>query len=147
MNTIKEQPLPMTAEYIEDNPNRPESVDEYTRRHARLFGMMKSAMRETLAEAGRTPAMQERGCAPGSGQAERPLDPQLVVANVPLVFGDALYRVRETDKGLPLITRPRVDLGILGGLDRILLHTITSLLCVGGLLIVARHTTGKEETR
>lgn len=121
---------------LADGGDGPVSVDEYVRSHSRLFGLVKSAMREVMAE--HAPAVRTPGHADGSGQAESLPDPQLVVPDVSLVFGDALYRIRETDEGLLLVPRSRVGLGVVGGRDRILLHVLTSLLCVGGLIVALK---------
>lgn len=104
------------AETADESMN-PISVEEFERLHPAMLGAIRKAVREELELShadGRT-----------SADVQRTFDLQLVVPDVPLVFGDALLNVSGLCVGLRVIS----------GIHWIALHVITSLLCAGLLIL------------
>lgn len=68
-----------------DESTNPISVEEFERLHPAMLGAIRKTVREEL----------ELSHADGraSADVQRTFDPQLVVPDVPLVFGDALHAV------------------------------------------------------
>lgn len=100
-----------------DESMNPISVEEFERLHPAMLGAIRKAVREELKLShadGRT-----------SADVQRTFDLQLVVPDVPLVFGDGLLNV----------SRLCVGLRVISGIHWIALHIITSLLCAGLLIL------------
>lgn len=100
-----------------DESTNPISVEEFERLHPAMLGAIRKAVREELKLShadGRT-----------SADVQRTFDLQLVVPDVPLVFGDGLLNV----------SRLCVGLRVISGIHWIALHIITSLLCAGLLIL------------
>ena len=111
------------AETADESMN-PISVEEFERLHPAMLGAIRKAVREELKLShadGRT-----------SADVQRTFDLQLVVPDVPLVFGDALHGIGQRHDGLLNVSGLCVGLR---GIHWIALHVITSLLCAGLLIL------------
>lgn len=105
----------------------PISVEEFERLHPAMLGAIRKAVREELELShadGRT-----------SADVQRTFDLQLVVPDVPLVFGDALHGIGQRHDGLLNVSGLCVGLRVISGIHWIALHVITSLLCTGLLIL------------
>ena len=114
------------AETADESMN-PISVEEFERLHPAMLGAIRKAVREELELShadGRT-----------SADVQRTFDLQLVVPDVPLVFGDALHGIGQRHDGLLNVSRLCVGLRVISGIHWIALHIITSLLCAGLLIL------------
>ena len=110
-----------------DESTNPISVEEFERLHPAMLGAIRKAVREELELShadGRT-----------SADVQRTFDLQLVVPDVPLVFGDALHGISQRHDGLLNVSRLCVGLRVISGIHWIALHIITSLLCAGLLIL------------
>ena len=110
-----------------DESMNPISVEEFERLHPAMLGAIRKAVREELKLShadGRT-----------SADVQRTFDLQLVVPDVPLVFGDALHGIGQRHDGLLNVSRLCVGLRVISGIHWIALHIITSLLCAGLLIL------------
>ena len=113
----------------------PVSVEEFETSNPALVGAMRNAVRREL----------ELSRADGDGsQAHGLQDPLLVASDVPLILGDALNRVGQRGNRKVGLAQRRPIPGVLGRLDRILLHLLTSLLLAGGLIIASKALASKE---
>lgn len=120
---------------MNDMNENPVSVEEFEAMNPELVGAMRNAVRREL----------ELSRADGEkSQAHGLHDPLLVVPDVPLVFGDALDGVGQRGDRLIRIPAHRPISGVLGRLDRILLHVLTSFLLAGGLIIASQALASKE---
>lgn len=110
-----------------DESMNPISVEEFERLHPAMLGAIRKAVREEL----------ELSLADGrtSADVQRTFDLQLVVPDVPLVFGDALHGIGRRHDGLLNVSGLCVGLRVIGGIHWIALHVITSLLCAGLLIL------------
>ena len=121
-----------------DESTNPISVEEFERLHPAMLGAIRKAVREELELShadGRT-----------SADIQRTFDLQLVVPDVPLVFGDALHGIGQRHNGLLNVSGLCVGFRVISGIHWIALHVITSLLCAGLLIL---HSAGRpsNETR
>ena len=110
-----------------DESTNPISVEEFERLHPAMLGAIRKAVREELELShadGRT-----------SADVQRTFDLQLVVPDVPLVFGDALHGIGQRHDGLLNVSGLCVGLRVISGIHCIALHVITSLLCVGLIIL------------
>lgn len=110
-----------------DESTNPISVEEFERLHPAMLGAIRKSVREELELShadGRT-----------SADVQRALDLQLVVPDAPLVFGDALHGISQRNDGLLNVSGLRVGLRVISGIHWIALHVITSLLCVGLIIL------------
>lgn len=120
---------------MNDMNENPVSVEEFEAMNPELVGAMRNAVRREL----------ELSRADGEkSQAHGLHNPLLVVPDVPLVFGDALDGVGQRGDRLVGLAQRRPIPGVLGGLDRILLHVLTSFLLAGGLIIASKALVSKE---
>lgn len=108
----------------------PQSVESFERQHEALLGAVENVVRRVM-----DPKLADDGSRQGSGDVHRFLDLQLVVPDVPLVFGDALHGISKRDEGslkiIPLSCIP----GVLRGVFRFASHVLTSFACLGALII------------
>lgn len=121
-----------------DESTNPISVEEFERLHPAMLGAIRKSVREELELShadGRT-----------SADVQRTLDLQLVVPDAPLVFGDALHGISQRNDGLLNVSGLRVGLRVISGIHWIALHVITSLLCVGLIILPLGRKTLKRNT-
>nr|DAY94327.1 MAG TPA: hypothetical protein [Caudoviricetes sp.] len=110
-----------------DESDHPISVEEFERLHPAMLGAIRKAVREELE--------LSHADGPTSADVQRTFDLQLVVPDVPLVFGDALHGISQRNDGLLNVSGLRVGLRVISGIHWIALHVITSLLCAGLLIL------------
>ena len=103
-----------------DESMNPISVEEFEHLHPAMLG----AELELSHADGRT-----------SADVQRTFDLQLVVPDVPLVFGDALHGIGQRHDGLLNVSGLCVGLRVISGIHWIALHVITSLLCAGLIIL------------
>lgn len=136
-----------------DNHDEPMSVDDFVRSHSQLFILIKSAVREVLHEDAPAVQAQGRGHGPFSdlfeadGASGRPVRSYVVPGIRELAAEDDLS-LRPGRRGELLGDRLRF--GVVERSDQLVVktdiplrHVITSLLCVG-VLIVSLKLVGKE---
>lgn len=114
------------AETADESMN-PISVEEFERLHPAMLEAIGKAVREELELShadGRT-----------SADVQRTFDLQLVVPDASLVFGDALHGISQRNDGLLNVSGLRVGLRVISGIHWIAFHVLTSLLCVGLLIL------------
>lgn len=110
-----------------DESMNPISVEEFERLHPAMLGAISKAVREELE--------LSHADGPTSADVQRTFDLQLVVPDVPLVFGDALHGISQRNDGLLNVSGLRVGLRVISGIHWIAFHVLTSLLCVGLLIL------------
>ena len=113
-----------------DESMNPISVEEFERLHPAMLGAIRKAVREELEL-----SLADGDSEDGSRDFKRTFDLQLVVPDVPLVFGDALHGIGQRHDGLLNVSGLCVGLRVIGGIHWIALHVITSLLCAGLLIL------------
>ena len=136
-----------------DNHDEPMSVDDFVRSHSQLFILIKSAVREVLHEDAPALAPQGRGHGPFSdlfeadGASGRPVR-SYVVPGIRELAAEDDPSLRPGRRGELLGDRLRF--GVVERSDQLVVktdiplrHVITSLLCVG-VLIVSLKLVGKE---
>ncbi|KFI97851.1 hypothetical protein [Bifidobacterium stellenboschense] len=148
---------------LADGGDEPVSVDEYTKSHSQLFGLVKSAMRDVLAEHDASDEEMKiilerienatrrlkKEIGSSTQLVAKLLDGERDARRGPIIRMEPLGEERET---LAEASHPFVRVvGRGGGVETLLRieermwtsHIITSLLCVGGALIIARQLAGK----
>ena len=106
------------------------ATEEFSRRNPELHGLVRDAVRGELEFA--------RADGERSVDAKPPLDLQLVVPDVPLVFRDALYGIGKRGDRPGHVAGSDVGLGVVCGIYRIAFHALTSLLCVACTILALK---------
>lgn len=113
----------------------PMSVEKFERLHTSMLGAIGKVVREELESS--------HADDHASADVQRPLDLKLVSPDVSLVFGNALDGIGQRDDGLLHIAHLRVDLRVIGRIYRFALHTLTSFLMLGGLIVALAYAASK----
>ena len=106
------------------------STEEFIRRSPELHGLVRDAVRGELEFA--------RADGERAVDAKPPLDLQLVVPDVPLVFRDALYGIGKRGERPGHVAGADVGLGVVCGIYRIAFHALPSLLCVACTILALK---------
>ncbi len=113
----------------------PMSAEEFERQHPAMLGAVQNVVRREM----KLSSMSDKRYV--SGDIQRLLDLQLVVTYIPLVLGYALHGISQRDQRPLSVSELRGLPGILRRVNRISLHSLTSFLCVGALIVSIGHRT------
>lgn len=124
----------------------PMSAEEFERLHPAMLGAVQNVVQREM----KLSSMNDKRHV--SGDIQPLLDLQLVVTYIPLVLGYALHGISQRDQRPLSVSKLRGLPGILRRVNRISLHVLTSLLCVGALIVSFSHhvkhpTSAVEEVR
>ena len=111
----------------------PMSAEEFERLHPALLGAVQNVVHREM----KLSSMNDKRYV--SGDVQRLLDLQLVVTYIPLVLGYALHGISQRDQRPLSVSKLRGLPGILRRVNRVSLHSLTSFLCVGALILLFRH--------
>ena len=111
----------------------PMSAEEFERLHPALLGAVQNVVHREM----KFSSMNDKRYV--SGDIQRLLDLQLVVTYIPLVLGYALHGISQRDQRPLSVSKLRGLPGILRRVNRVSLHSLTSFLCVGALILSFRH--------
>ena len=111
----------------------PMSAEEFERQHPAMLGAVQNVVHREM----ELSSMNDKRHI--SGDVQRLLDLQLVVTYIPLVLGYALHGISQRDQRPLSISKLRGLPGILRRVNRVSLHSLTSLLCVSALIVSFRH--------
>lgn len=126
---------------INDEPRNSRAVDapisaeEFERLHPALLGAVQNVVHGEM----RLSSMNDKRHA--LEDVQRLLDLQLVVTYIPLVLGYALHGISQGDQRPLSVSKWRGLPGILRRVNRVSLHSLTSLLCLGTLIVSIGHRT------
>ena len=113
----------------------PKSAEEFRRLHPTLLGAVQNVVHGEM----RLSSMNDKRH--GLEDVQRLLDLQLVVTYIPLVLDYALHGISQRDQRLLSVSKWRGLPGILRRVNRVSLHSLTSLLCLGTLIVSIGHRT------
>lgn len=113
----------------------PLSAEEFERQHPAMLGAVQNVVHREM----KLSSMNDKRHV--SGDIQRLLDLQLVVTYIPLVLGYALHGISQRDQPPLSVSKLRGLPGILRRVNRVSLHALTSLLCVGALIVSIGHRT------
>ena len=113
----------------------PLSAEEFERLHPALLGAVQNVVHREM----RLSSMNDKRHA--LEDVQRLLDLQLVVTYIPLVLGYALHGISRRDQCPLSVSKLRGLPGILRRVNRVSLHSFTSFLCVGVLIVSIGHRT------
>ncbi|WP_445339959.1 hypothetical protein [Bifidobacterium sp. ESL0825] len=113
----------------------PMSAEEFERQHPAMLGAVQNVVHREM----KLSSMNDKRHI--SGDIQRLLNLQLVVTYIPLVLGYALHGISQRDQRSLSVSKLRGLPGILRRVNRISLHSLTSLLCVGALIVSIGHRT------
>lgn len=111
----------------------PMSAEEFERQHPAMLGAVQNVVHREM----KLSSMNDKRYV--SGDIQRLLDLQLVVTYIPLVLGYALHGISQRDQCPLSVSKLRGLPGILRRVNRVSLHSLTSFLCVGALILSFRH--------
>ena len=111
----------------------PMSAEEFERQHPAMLGAVQNVVHREM----ELSSMNDKRHI--SGDVQRLLDLQLVVTYIPLVLGYALHGISQRDQRPLSVSKLRGLPGILRRVNRVSLHSLTSLLCVSALIVSFRH--------
>ena len=111
----------------------PMSAEEFERQHPAMLGAVQNVVHREM----KLSSMNDKRHV--SGDIHRLLDLQLVVTHIPLVLGYALHGISQRDQRPLSVSKLRGLPGILRRVNRVSLHSLTSFLCVGALILSFRH--------
>ena len=111
----------------------PMSAEEFERQHPAMLGAVQNVVHREM----KLSSMNDKRHI--SGDVQRLLDLQLVVTYIPLVLGYALHGISQRDQRPLSVSKLRGLPGILRRVNRVSLHSLTSFLCVGALILSFRH--------
>lgn len=113
----------------------PMSAEEFERQHPAMLDAVQNVVHREM----KLSSMNDKRHV--SGDIQRLLDLQLVVTYIPLVLGYALHGISQRDQRPLSVSKLRNLPGILRRVNRVSLHSLTSLLCVGALIVSIGHRT------
>lgn len=124
----------------------PMSAEEFERQHPAMLGAVQNVVHREMMLS----SMNDKRHV--SGDIQRLLDLQLVVTYIPLALGYALHGISQRDQRPLSVSKLRGLPGILRRVNRVSLHVLTPLLCVGALIVSFSHhvkhpTSAVEEVR
>lgn len=111
----------------------PMSAEEFERQHPAMLGAVQNVVHREM----KLSSMNDKRYV--SGDIQRLLDLQLVVTYIPLVLGYALHGISQRDQCPLSVSKLRGLPRILRRVNRVSLHSLTSFLCVGALILSFRH--------
>lgn len=126
-NTINDEPGNNRA------MDTPMSAEEFERLHPAMLGAVQNVVHREM----KLSSMNDKRHV--SGDIQRLLDLQLVVTHIPLVLGYALHGISQRDQRPLSVSKLRGLPGILRRVNRVSLHALTPLLCVGALIVSFSH--------